>query len=475
MTLRRHSVRFRLTLWYAGSLALILLLFAFGVYELVAWSFKRQVEQQVAHALQEVTDAYREGGDELSEIEHHGVVTFFHLAAAESVVHQSDEWRRNQLSGFLAGLGLGEVRLVKTAGGNPFLLSSGLVFDTDPPVTATVAISQGLMQASLRTLAWTMVISLPVAIILAAFGGHRLAERALAPVNAITAKARQITVMRLEERLPVANPDDEFGQLATVFNEVLGRLQESFERLRRFTSDASHEMRTPLTAMRSVGEVALHDHLQPDQYREVIGSMLEEGDRLTRLLESLLTLARSDQAHAPLLRKTIDVSELARETGELMRSLTEERDQTFTVETNASLMIEAEPDLLRQALVNLLDNAIKYTPLGGTICLSTYLAPSDEVIINVSDTGQGIGPEHQSKIFDRFYRVDKARARETGGVGLGLALARSAVELSGGRIELKSEPGKGSTFRVVFPGLVALQGNRGVVVSPTSPRQGESI
>jgi heavy metal sensor kinase len=475
LILPRQSVRFRLTLWYVGSLTLVLLLFALGVYELVAWSFRRQAEQQAVHALEEVADAFREGGDELSEIEHHGVVTYFHLAGAESVVHQSDEWRRNQLSGFLAGVSLGEIRLVETAGGDSFLLSSGLVPGTEPPVTATVAISQRMVHASLRTLAWTLVIALPVAILLAAIGGHRLAKRALAPISAITSKAREITATRLEERLPVLNPDDEFGQLAMVFNEVLGRLQESFERLKRFTSDASHEMRTPLTAMRSVGEVALHDHLQPNQYREVIGSMLEEGDRLTRLLESLLTLARLDQGHLHLSPKTIDASALARETGELMRSLTEEREQTLTVEANGALMVEADSDSLRQALVNLLDNAIKYTPTGGAIRLRTYLAPSDEVIIEVSDTGPGIASEHQTKVFDRFYRIDKARARETGGVGLGLALASSAVKLNGGRIELESELGKGSAFRVVLPGLVALQGNRGGTVSPASPRQGENI
>ena len=129
-------------------------------------------------------------------------------------------------------------------------------------------------------------------------------------------------------------------------------------------------------------------------------------------------------------------------------------------------MVEVEPGLLRQALVNLLDNAIKYTPIGGSIRLSAYLAPSDDVVIEVADTGPGIAPEHQGKIFDRFYRVDKARSRETGGVGLGLALARSAVEMSGGRIELKSESGKGSTFRVVLPGLIVLQANRRPVVPP---------
>jgi heavy metal sensor kinase len=452
-----------------------LLLFAFGVYELVAWSFRRQAEQQVAHALQEVADAYREGGDELTEIEHHGVVTYFHLAAGEALIHQSDEWRRNQLSTALTGLAGDELRYFTAAIGEPFLIHRALITDAVPQLSVTVAINQRMAHESLRTLAWTLVVILPVAIVLAAFEGHRLAKRALAPVNAITGKARQITAARLEERLPVANPDDEFGQLAIVFNEVLGRLQESFERLKRFTSDASHEMRTPLTAMRSVGEVALHDHLQPGQYREVIGSMLEEGDRLTRLLESLLTLARADQSQARLPQKTFDASALAREAGELMRSLTEEREQTLTIEAEAPLMIEAEPELLRQALVNLLDNAIKYTPAGGIIRLGTCLAPSDEVIIEVSDTGPGIASEHQSKVFDRFYRIDKARARETGGVGLGLALARSAVEMNGGRIELESEPGKGSTFRVVLPGLVVLQGNRGLAISPAASQQGENL
>lgn len=475
MSPARHSVRFRLTLWYVGSLSVILVLFALGVYELVAWSFQRQAEQQLAHALQEVADAYKEGGDELSEIEHHGVVPYFHLGAGEEPIHQSDEWRRNQLSGALAGWTGEAARPYSSPGGEPFLIGQARIPDASPPVSITVAISQRTSQESLGTLAWTLLLTLPVGVLLAAIGGHRLAKRALAPVNAITAKARKITAQNLDERLPVVNPNDEFGQLATVFNEVLGRLHDSFERLKRFTSDASHEMRTPLTAMRSVGEVALHDHLQLVQYREVIGSMLEEGDRLTRLLESLLSLARADQSRTPLLKQPLDASEIAREVGELMQSLMEERGQKLVVEAFATLMVEAQPDLLRQALINLLDNATKYTPYGGTIQIHAYLAPSDEVVIEVIDTGPGIAPEHQSKVFDRFYRVDKARSRETGGVGLGLALAKAAVEMNGGRIELESEPGKGSTFRVVLPGLIVLQGNRGAATSSAVFQKGEIV
>jgi heavy metal sensor kinase len=468
-------VRFRLTLWYVGSLTLILLLFALGVYELVVWNFRRQAGRQLDHAFQEVAEAYREGGDELAEIEHHGVVSYFHLAAGDSLIHQSDEWRRSQLSNAATHLAYDQPRHVQAASGEPFLVRKARVADTAPLVSVMVAISQRMAEESLRTLAWTVAIILPVAIVLAAVGGYRLAHRALAPVRAITTKAREITAARLEDRLPVMNPADEFGQLAVVFNEVLGRLQESFDRLKRFTSDASHEMRTPLTAMRSVGEVALHNHLQPAQYREVIGSMLEEGDRLTKLLESLLTLARTDQINPSLPRTAIDASGITREVGELMQSLTEENSQSLVVEADQPLMVEAEPSLLRQALVNLVDNASKYTPTDGTIRMRTLLMPTDEVAIEVSDTGLGIAPEHHSKVFDRFYRVDKARSRETGGVGLGLALAKSAVELNGGRIELESEPGKGSTFRVVLPGLLVLQRNRGAAVPAAAARHGEDV
>lgn len=464
-----QSVRVRLTMWYVVSLTLILLLFAFGVYELVAWSLQRQAHQQLEASLQEVVHAYREGGDELSEIEHHNVVACFHIASGESLAYQSEGWRRLQRPAAQIASASDQVLYYEAPDGEPFLVRT----ESAPPVLVSVALSQRTAYESLRALARTLWISLPIAIALAAIGGYRLANRALAPVTAITAKALQITADRLEERLPVLNPGDEFGQLAIVFNDVLGRLQESFERLKRFTSDASHEMRTPLTAMRSVGEVALHDHLQSDEYREVIGSMLEEGDHLTRLLESLLSLARADRGQAPPPRIVIDASSIAREVGELMRSLTEERDQALSIDAEAPLMVLAEPDMLRQAMVNLLDNATKYTPTGGTIRIHAFLAPTDEVAIEVSDTGAGIAPEHQRKVFDRFYRIDKARSRETGGVGLGLALAKSAVEMNGGRIELESEPGRGSTFRIVLPGFIALQGNRAVAISPIAPRQGE--
>lgn len=460
MILGRRSVRLQLTLWYAAGLTVVVLLFAAGVYALVAWSFHRQGSLLLDDAIKSVQQAFEDGGDELQEIDHHGSVSHFGVASGESVIYQSDGWRHSQLSTALAGLsgGGGDAALqVKAPNGEPFLVRTVVLSEADSPVALSAAISQQLPEQSLSTVAVMLFVGLPIAILGAAVAGYWLAGRALAPVIAITAKARDITAERLDERLPIVNPDDEFGQLATVFNDVLARLGDSFERLRRFTSDASHELRTPLTAIRSVGEVALQNNATAAKYRDAIGSMLEESDRLARLLDSLLTLTRADAGHITVRRERVDVCTIARDVCDLLRTLAEERRQELTVSAATPLHAEADPNLLRQALVNFIDNAIKYTPDGGSIRVGVYLSPSDEVAVEVSDTGPGIAAEHQARIFDRFYRVERARARETGGVGLGLSLAKWAVEVNGGRIELESEPRRGSTFRIVLPGHAALQ------------------
>jgi heavy metal sensor kinase len=268
----------------------------------------------------------------------------------------------------------------------------------------------------------------------------------------MAATARRITAESLAERLPVENPEDEFGRLATVFNDTLSRLQDSFERLRRFTADASHELRTPLTAIRSVGEVALQSQRDPAAYREVIGSMLEEVDRLTRLVENLLTLTRAESGRIQPRREAVDVGVLATSVADHLRILAEEKDQRLSVDVHGDVKAECDPATLRQGLVNLVDNAIKYTPAKGLIDVDVTHGPSGEVVVEVRDTGPGIPAQHRERVFERFYRVDAARARESGGMGLGLAIARWAVEANGGRIELESEEGQGSVFRMIVCG-----------------------
>jgi signal transduction histidine kinase len=239
-----------------------------------------------------------------------------------------------------------------------------------------------------------------------------------------------------------------------VFNESLARLEGAFAQLRRFTADASHELRTPLTAIRSVGEVALQRSLSAAAYREVIGSMLEEVDRLTRLVESLLTLTRGESGRVQPALEVVDLSGLALSVVEHLRVLAEEKEQSVTIDAAAEVPAACDPAILRLGLINVLDNAIKYTPQRGAIRVEVREIPSGEAAIEVEDTGLGISAVHQGRIFERFYRVDEGRSREEGGTGLGLATARWAVEVNGGRIELESEEGKGSLFRIVLPMVV---------------------
>jgi heavy metal sensor kinase len=307
----------------------------------------------------------------------------------------------------------------------------------------------GLRRAQ-HELTEVFLFGLPLAMLLAVAGGWLVARRSLAPVAVMAGRAREISASSLSQRLPVVNPHDELGSLATVFNATLQRLESSFSELRRFAADASHELRTPLTALRAEGEVALRTNRDSEQLRQSIGAMLEEAQRLQDLVESLLTLARAEAEKQPLGRATVDLGGLTKEVVESLRILADEKKQPLTVETDGNLSLAADATLLRHALLNLVHNAIRYTPTGGRIAIRCSRRDQDAVI-EVTDTGEGIAPEHQAKVFERFYRVDKTRSRAEGGAGLGLAIARAAIERHGGRIELESTPGHGSLFRVVLP------------------------
>jgi heavy metal sensor kinase len=307
--------------------------------------------------------------------------------------------------------------------------------------------SDAIVRRELREVLWIFGLSFIPAVVLAYLGGRVLARRALEPVEAMTWRASAITADRLAERLPVENPHDEMGRLATVFNEMIARLERSFGQLRRFTADASHELRTPLTAIRSVGEVGLAERRDEAGYREVIGSMLEEADRLTQLVEGLLTLARSDAGRMRPVRQRVDVRGLARDVAAHLSVLADEKGQALTVDEGAPVLADVDPVLLRQALTNLVDNAIKYGPPHSTVSVSVA-ERADQTTIEVTDEGPGVPPAHRGHVFERFYRVDPARRQ--GGVGLGLAIARAAAEAHGGTLGLSAE-GKGSTFRLSLP------------------------
>jgi heavy metal sensor kinase len=293
-------------------------------------------------------------------------------------------------------------------------------------------------------------IGLPIVVFFVFITGRVVAARALSPVDVMAKRAAQITAEHLNERITINNPDDELGQLGTAFNATLARLEGSFEQLRRFTADASHELRTPLTAIRSVGEVALSKGGNESYYRDTIGSMLEETNRLTKLVDSLLTMSRADSGQVHVNRSAVNLLDLARESAGLLEILAEEKGQTIDVQGDPSLTIFVDRLILRQALINVIDNALKYSPANGHIAVRVKAA-NDLAHIEVQDDGPGIAPEFTERVFQRFYRIDKARSRAEGGTGLGLSIVQWAVSVNGGKVRLVSSPGSGSTFIFEFP------------------------
>jgi signal transduction histidine kinase len=309
--------------------------------------------------------------------------------------------------------------------------------------------SESGLRRDLQELAIILLLGFPIAIAIAGLGGYVLARRALMPIERMTDRAQHITAERLSDRLPVHNPDDEMGRLAAVINETLARLEGSFEQMRRFTADVSHELRTPLTAIRSVGEVGLRGHRDEQAYRTIIGSMLEEADRLASLVDRLLALSRA--VSAPMNpREPMNLSQLAEEIASHLGVLAEEKRQSIVVTSPATVHALADRLGVRQAVINLVDNAIKFTPPGGTVELIVGEA-GPSAVLDVVDSGPGIPADSHDRIFDRFFRADAGEA----GTGLGLSIAKGAVDNSGGLLTLEGSGPRGTTFRITLPKAAA--------------------
>jgi signal transduction histidine kinase len=275
---------------------------------------------------------------------------------------------------------------------------------------------------------------------------YLIAGHVLKPLQEMAAAMRRLSATDLRERLPITNPHDELGQLAAASNEILQKLETAFADLDRLTADVSHELRTPLTAMRAVGEVALRER-NPAILHDAMGSMLEEILRMNQLIERLLLLTRSDNNEIPLQMEAGLVRQVLVEVNDSLSLVAEEKQQQLKTECADHLLAVFDPALLRLALMNLTQNAIRYSPSGKSIALRAF-SGQDGVVVEVADEGPGIAEEHHQKIFQRFYRVDKARSRAEGGVGLGLAIVKWSVERMGGTVELDSEIGRGTVFRI---------------------------
>lgn len=304
------------------------------------------------------------------------------------------------------------------------------------------------MADALGALRWIIVCTLPIVALLLAGGGYVITLRWIRPLEKMAAEASLIGGRELSRRLPAGGTGDELDRLARIFNETLDRVEESFRTLDRFVGDASHELRTPLTTLRSVGEVGLRRGRTVEEYREIIGSMLEEAQRLESLIQRLMALAQAEGGSANPVRVEVAIDELVAAAVAEVAILAEQKGQTFAVRT-LRRTVPTDPILLRHALLNLLENAIKYNAAGAEI--EVRMEESETVLrLTVSDTGPGIDSEHRQRLGDRFFRPDRGRGREQGGVGLGLAITKAYLRALGGTFSYEPVEPHGSAFHLTL-------------------------
>ena len=297
-----------------------------------------------------------------------------------------------------------------------------------------------------------LFIAVPLGALIAGITGWFLARKSLAPVLAMSSQAHRIGVRNLDERLPVVNPRDELGKLAATFNDLLSRVSGAFEAQRRFMADASHELRTPISVVRTTASVTLSkEHREEEEYRKAVAIVEAQARRLSRIVEDMLRLARADSGHFTLQPRRFQMDETLLETAQAAIVLASNKGIRIAIEDVPEAPFYGDEDLLRQMMLNLVDNAVKYTPERGEVRLALTKA-SGTYLIRVSDNGSGIPRGAQPFIFDRFYRVDKAYSPGQGaGVGLGLAIARWIAEIHGGSLRLEGSDQNGSSFVVVLP------------------------
>ena len=306
------------------------------------------------------------------------------------------------------------------------------------------------VEETLHRLLIVLLVTVPVALMAALAGGWFLARRALRPVEAITLAAQRIAAGDLTQRLTVPPSSDEVGRLAVTFNEMIARLEASFRQIRQFTTDASHELRTPLTVMKGETELALRRPRSAEDYQRVLESSLEEIDRMTRIVDELLFLSRADLGEVKLESIPVRLDTLVEDIHRQATLLGQEQDVQVTLGTVTPATVRGDELRLRELLLNLVDNAIKYSQPGGKVEIS-LVTEGTIARLSVLDHGIGIPPDAQARIFDRFYRTDAARAHAKKGTGLGLSICKWIAEAHHGRIEVQSTEGEGSRFTVVLP------------------------
>ena len=468
------SVRVRLTLWHVGILALLLITLSSGVYVVLRTNFFekaggilksvcRATVSILAKELSKGTDDELAARDTLATLnfpEYTMAIfddkgTLFAekpLGSSEKIHIPNDSQKAD---------GVVHLYTIRTSGSNgEFRRVAEMRVVLEPVHRAyTIVVSQSLapLFGALDTDRRLLAIVVLAGLLLSGFGGWFLARKSLAPVLAMSEQAHRIGAENLDQRLPVGNPRDELGKLANTFNNLLSRLSAAFSFQRQFMADASHELRTPVSVIRTATSVTLEKKQRSEEeYRSALVIIDEQVRRLTRIVEDMFRLARADAGCLTLRRQSFYLDELLAETARAARVLGASRKIGVRLDPLPECPCNGDEDLLRQMISNLLDNAVKFTPPGGNVTLNLDRR-NGSYIVSVSDTGPGIPTDAQARVFERFFRVEKAEAKATcagglgSGAGLGLSIAKSIAEAHGGSLNLEGSDANGTTFTVTLP------------------------
>lgn len=457
------SVRKRLTLWYAGVLALSLIAFAVLVYYAAAGIFYARQDETLRSTAETVASAYVQELEEERSVAKANEVVLAQMVFPNRYVEVVDTegrvvaWSSN-LSGRLLIVPTQTIAEVRQRGVSLLVLNNlrVAVVPLSPDQNkqlgfAIVAEPLSVIEEGLRRLRRDFFAGVPLILLLASLGGYFLARKSLAPIALMNEQTQRITAENLSSQLDVPNPRDEVGGLAITINALLARLNAAFQEQQRFIADASHELRTPIAVLRGETEVALEQERATAEYKESLTLIKDEAERLSRIVENLFILARQPVDASAIVKRPVRLNQVVANCVRAAQVLATQKGLRFNASSSLpEVELNGDDEMLKRMLLNLLDNAVKYTPTGGEVNV-TVASQNGTALIIVSDTGIGIPAAAQPHIFDRFYRVDKARSRALGGAGLGLSIARWIVEAHEGRLSVVSTPGRGSAFTVELP------------------------
>ncbi|HTD66153.1 MAG TPA: ATP-binding protein [Candidatus Limnocylindria bacterium] len=458
-----RSLKFRLVAWYAGWLTVLFLVFGVFVYFSLGHYLEKSLREALFRRARQVADTVERSALEWNvlgqEIQNH-----FAPEANNRFTRVTLDGVVKYTSGFPNDRSFGPATVPpapvpereesfehRKIPDDPALL---IVMVSRTAKAGRMVVEEGHSLGPIQTTlhAWLVILvsGLLLLVLVAVLGGFVLVQRALKPVDRIIRTAEQISSRNLSERLPVPQTRDELERLSISLNNMIRRLEDAFQHTQRFLADASHELRTPLTIIQGELENVVGKSLQKPDVREIAGSALEEVERLKNIVEGLFALSRLDAGEAQEHSAPFDLGELAMTTADQMSLLAEDKKISILCHCHQPVIVEGDRARLKQVTVNLLDNAIKYTNSGGRIDV-TVTSLNGHAVLEVADDGIGIPSAAMPHLFERFYRVDKARSRELGGAGLGLSIVKSICVAHNGRVGARSNQGEGTRFTVELP------------------------